>query len=345
MELKRCTVQTVFLASWFSVSVAAAMQGPLGPELEIGWSHAPYEVGECSLCHERSDPESPGGVTGPVNELCYGCHEDFREMMSSWESIHFVAELGCTICHNAHNSEGRKLLLGEANELCTTCHGDIWILSTESEVTHGAVTSDAGCMNCHNPHASHVEKLLLQLPYDLCSSCHSTDDLEDDQGRLLTNIGRLIAENPELHGPVAAGDCSSCHTPHGGENFRLLVNEYPAKFYAPYDLANYALCFICHDSRIVAEPKTDVLTNFRDGDLNLHYLHVNMPDNGRTCRACHEVHAAEQIHIIRDGVPYGSSGWILPINFEPLPNGGRCQKTCHATRQYDRTIQMVDLAK
>ncbi len=89
---------------------------------------------------------------------------------------------------------------------------------------------------------------------------------------------------------------------------------------------------------MVADPKTETLTMFRDGDTNLHYLHVNKKKNGRTCRACHEVHAAEQVHIIRNGVPYGSRGWVLPINFEPLPNGGKCQKNCHPAREYDRSL-------
>jgi predicted CXXCH cytochrome family protein len=156
------------------------------------------------------------------------------------------------------------------------------------------------------------------------------------------NIRKVIAENPELHGPVAAKDCSSCHLPHGGDNFRLLVHEYPEKFYAPYDPENYALCFACHDSQIAADPTSTTLTEFRDGDRNLHYLHVNKTPSGRTCRACHEVHAAKQAHIIRDGVPYGSRGWVLKINFKQLPNGGQCEKTCHATREYDRTKTVAE---
>ncbi len=69
---------------------------------------------------------------------------------------------------------------------------------------------------------------------------------------------------------------------------------------------------------------------------NLHYVHVHR-DKGRTCRACHEVHAAKQERRVRENVPYGSKGWILPINFTKTPTGGTCVRTCHDTRSYSRT--------
>jgi hypothetical protein len=47
------------------------------------------------------------------------------------------------------------------------------------------------------------------------------------------------------------------------------------------------------------------------------------------------VHAAKQPHRIREGVPFGSKGWLLQINYTRLPNGGTCVKTCHETRSYD----------
>ena len=103
--------------------------------------------------------------------------------------------------------------------------------------------------------------------------------------------------------------------PHGGDNFRLLTNAYPAAFYSGYDSKNYALCFGCHEEKAFTKPQTEELTQFRDGSKNLHYLHVNRTDLGRTCRACHEVHASAQEHQIRDAVPYGPKGWMLKINF------------------------------
>jgi polyferredoxin len=89
---------------------------------------------------------------------------------------------------------------------------------------------------------------------------------------------------------------------------------------------------------MVKEPHTTTLTKFRNGDLNLHYVHVNKDERGRTCRACHEVHAAKQPHQIRDAVPYGNTGYMLKVNFTQTPNGGSCAKTCHVTRSYTNSV-------
>jgi hypothetical protein len=63
---------------------------------------------------------------------------------------------------------------------------------------------------------------------------------------------------------------------------------------------------------------------------------VNKTDRGRTCRACHEVHASKQPRHVRDGVPYGPQGWVLKINYTKTANGGQCTKTCHDTKRYER---------
>ena len=78
------------------------------------------------------------------------------------------------------------------------------------------------------------------------------------------------------------------------------------------------------------------ITGFRDGDRNLHLIHVNDKAKGRTCRACHEVHASRRPFHMREKVPYGASGWQLKINFEQLPNGGSCAPACHWKETYIR---------
>ena len=67
-------------------------------------------------------------------------------------------------------------------------------------------------------------------------------------------------------------------------------------------------------------------------------MHVHKTSRGRTCRACHEVHAASQVHLIRDGVPYGSRGWVLKLNYTRTPTGGFCARTCHKKLSYDNTL-------
>ena len=91
---------------------------------------------------------------------------------------------------------------------------------------------------------------------------------------------------------------------------------------------------MCHDKQLVTLKNTAGLTGFRNGDMNLHYLHVNKVDRGRTCRACHDTHAGPHEFHVRDKVPYGS--WEMPINFKKTEAGGSCAPGCHKPFTYDR---------
>ncbi|MBT9536511.1 MAG: cytochrome C, partial [Nitrospirae bacterium] len=67
---------------------------------------------------------------------------------------------------------------------------------------------------------------------------------------------------------------------------------------------------------------------------NLHFVHVNKTIKGRTCRACHDVHATNNPKHIRDAVPFGA--WGLPVGFQKASNGGSCQPGCHQKFEYNR---------
>jgi len=306
---------------------------PLPEGEKAGSSMAPFSAGDCAICHQSNDAKNPGPVKKEGNALCYTCHEEFKEIMAR-RYKHPPAVTLCTNCHNPHNAKEKKLLHEEQTAECFDCHKNIKALVEASKVKHGALTTERKCSNCHNPHGANIEKLLTALPFDQCVGCHSVDNMKDWNGVTLTNFKKLLEENKVWHKPVLSKDCSACHRTHGGNNFRLLVAEYPAQFYAPYDLKAYALCYGCHNEKVVSAEQTTTLTNFRDGSRNLHYLHVHKTERGRTCRACHEVHAAKQAFRIRESVPYGNAGWQLKINFTKTPTGGTCTKTCHETRSY-----------
>ena len=306
---------------------------PLPPGPNVKWSHGPFEAGDCSICHDRNDRANPGPISLGINETCYGCHEEFQAIMAR-KFKHVPAVETCTNCHNPHNSTERKLLGAEMVDMCVNCHKGIKDQIVNAKVRHDAITKGEKCSNCHNPHAANIEKLLIQLPFDLCVNCHSKDGMVAGDGKPMTNYKSWLTDNKVWHEPVKAKDCSACHRTHGGNNFRLLVAPYPSAFYAPYENKAYALCYGCHNDKVVSVPETTTLTGFRDGSRNLHYVHVHK-ERGRTCRACHEVHASKQDHHIREGVPYGPKGWVLKINYTRLPNGGSCAKTCHETKAYN----------
>jgi predicted CXXCH cytochrome family protein len=167
----------------------------------------------------------------------------------------------------------------------------------------------------------------------LCTACHDKPiKMADDE--TLRSFTDEIKDKKYLHGPVADKDCTGCHISHGSDHFRLLAKEYPAQFYAPFSKDNYALCFSCHPETVVLTKETSDLTDFRNGTLNLHYVHVNKPERGRTCRSCHATHASNLPKHIRASVPYGV--WNLPINFEKTATGGKCAPGCHLPYTYDR---------
>ncbi len=308
---------------------------PLEKDKSVRWQHAPFLHGDCSICHLSDNPEDPGKLRAPVKELCLNCHAPTRTMLNNREFVHKPASEDCGYCHNPHNSRYRLLLHRATKELCTSCHVEIGKLLEESKVNHAPAIKGNTCRNCHTSHASSIQHLLVGLPSDICLKCHGKDGLKDDEGKQLTNLVRLMKENRYHHEPINKKDCSACHVAHGSEYFRLLVKYHPKSFYAPYSKETFALCLTCHNmEQSLTQAKTTTLTGFRDGERNLHAVHVSRPKRGRTCRACHGEHAAEQMHIIRDSVPFGSKGWNLEINYVPTRTGGRCGKTCHGPKEY-----------
>ena len=127
--------------------------------------------------------------------------------------------------------------------------------------------------------------------------------------------------------------CTPCHAPHGSDSARLLRYYFVEKFYKPFNPDLYTLCFKCHKETLVEAKETTVLTNFRNGSLNLHYLHVHR-EKGRTCLACHEVHAGFQEKLVRRSTPFGD--WQIPVEFIKTPTGGKCALSCHVPKAYDR---------
>ena len=162
-----------------------------------------------------------------------------------------------------------------ASLICADCH-----------VMHGSqehAYSTGGVFVSIGPNAPY-EYLLRNEVNDLCLSCH---DREYTKGAgKVANMKELLAKNAIHHGPIKQKDCSGCHNAHGSKNFRMLREYFPDAFYAGYNPNNYKLCFMCHEKALASEERTTTMTGFRDGDRNLHAVHVNKTVKGRTCRAC-----------------------------------------------------------
>jgi predicted CXXCH cytochrome family protein len=300
-------------------------------------AHQPFAAGQCTVCHQPHQSDFNKllrGGDGP--EHCFGCHSEKRNAFAQSSHIHKVSQLSCTNgggCHGPHATDYPKLLSKPVNDTCLDCHSALRRQLASSQHVHGAVTRN-GCTACHDPHASQQPAELKARTDKVCLTCHEKS-LATGDGRTLAAMGPILASS-NLHGPVKTGDCSACHLPHAASGPNLLKLNVPDTFYAPFDLKDYALCFSCHDQKLVLAAQTTVLTNFRDGDKNLHFIHVNRADKGRTCKTCHETHGSDLPKHLASSVPFEGSTWSMPINFVQTSDGGSCTPGCHAQRLYTR---------
>jgi len=304
--------------------------------------HKPVSLGVCKFCHKSVDPkEHTFELFRTGRELCGSCHEEQTVDLTTIPSMAQLkpkAQVGggkylheplkegqCIDCHNPHSSDYEFLLSSaKVSDSCRECHE----INENVKHPHEPV-ADGECTLCHNSHSSNYRYLLVEDQKQLCFSCHEVTQEE-------------LETFTYPHRPALELECRDCHAPHGSDYYRLLIRAYPPEFYAPFDVSIYDLCFSCHNQDIVLVEETESVTDFRNGTLNLHYLHVNMPERGRTCRTCHATHSSDLPKHLRDKVPYG--GWGIPIGFEKTETGGGCSPGCHNPQVYDRIDPAVYLS-
>jgi len=292
--------------------------------------HGPNTAGNCSICHDSHSSDNRYLLIESEDKLCIQCHTD-KSFSDENERMHTPLEDGCTGCHNPHTSDYEYQLITAPDKICAECHEDIVEHAETAKFKHPIVEQDKKCLNCHDPHGSFYENNMKKDPLSLCLDCHNKPIIGTDGKDY--NIYKICKNNPYKHGPVSDGNCSGCHNPHGSSYYKILNNKYPETFYTSFATEKYALCFECHEADLVNVEKTTVQTNFRNGDENLHYFHINRK-KGRTCRACHEVHASKLEKHIREETPFGK--WDIPIEFEITKTGGSCSPGCHKPYKYDR---------
>lgn len=301
--------------------------------------HGPASAGACGACHEPHASRLPNLLVAEGRDLCLHCHLSTALEIESRRIVHKAVLSDCLICHTAHATDARDLLRSQPTELCTSCHEGIAATMGHAVTQHGAVTTARECLNCHAAHASDRPRLLKKDERTLCYECHDTT-IKLDDGTTLANIKNIIEHGNSVHGAIAEHSCVPCHQIHGSEHRRLLTDEYPMDFYQEFSDSTYALCFTCHDLQLALAEETNAVTDFRNGETNLHYVHVNR-EKSRSCRLCHDSHAADRERHIRKEVPFGPAGWKLPIEFERSEDGGRCAAGCHRAYEYNRTTPVV----
>ena len=286
------------------------------------YAHKPVAAGECLRCHKQFSDDHPLGKGSmgfivPKDKLCVTCHTTLIKKPHLHKP---VAQGLCYACHLPHASANKALLKDPAPALCFGCHPKAHFTGS---YPHQPV-ANGDCLACHDPHQSDTVSLLRKPGAQLCFSCHDAK----------------LAVGKSVHKPVAKGECTSCHQVHGSAYRKILKADFPQELYRPFGTDAFPLCFSCHDPQLVAAASTEKATNFRNGDRNLHAVHVNKAGKGRSCKICHNPHAAAQDRLINSKTP-GFGSWDIPIRFEATPTGGGCSVGCHRTFRYDRVKAVV----
>lgn len=162
---------------------------------------------------------------------CLKCHGDSRQV-AFWDmSRHKMGGVGCDSCHSIHKAPKtfltstitpvafqQKLLKMPAPDLCYGCHQDVRS-QTLRQSHHPLRERLMTCFDCHNTHGGFGPKMIkTDTVNELCYKCHAAK------------------RGPFMFGhPPVDENCLTCHVPHGGNHYALLVSKTPQ------------LCQSCHD--------------------------------------------------------------------------------------------------
>ncbi|CAG1010153.1 hypothetical protein PHYC_03804 [Phycisphaerales bacterium] len=298
--------------------------------------HKPYVSEQCDACHDPHGADNKSLLLGgPGADHCGRCH--LPEVLATQTAAHSHrdAEGSCLACHAPHAADHKSLLLAQPRDLCVVCHSDVCETVAGAAVSHDPVLKGEQCVTCHEPHASGHPRMLRASQSDLCLSCHDKPVIAAD-GRNIPELATSLASQPLVHGAISAGDCSACHTVHGGTHSRLLRDLNPAVPLGPAETRNFALCFSCHDPRLA---EAGAATQFRDGARNLHEVHLRSTERPHSCASCHSIHAGNLPRLIAKTVRFEGSDWAMPIGFSLTAEGGRCGPGCHEPLEYNRRSQ------
>jgi predicted CXXCH cytochrome family protein len=228
-----------------------------------------------------------------------------------------------------------KILVLEPGASCitTSCHQSM----IKKKFIHAVGVDGMKCSRCHEQisQTRHEFRKISEVTIDMCAQCHRADaippaDLKEQPPKVITG-----EEAKVLHKPFAEGKCTACHDAHSSDYFNHLKKSYPEGLYSPFDINNYKLCLECHKEleQKLSEPRTLSATMFRNGNVNLHYRHVNKA-KGRSCKVCHHPHGEAKQKLLKDSFQFGKR--MVTVAFEKIETGGQCATTCHRLAKYDR---------
>jgi len=296
-------------------------------------THTPYADDRCELCHNSHGSDRRGLLrTASLEDNCRSCHPATADHTTGSLFSHAKVEGSCLACHSPHTAPQKGMLTAPPRELCVSCHKDIGETIAGAKVSHDAVLKGERCVRCHDPHGSDRANLLRNDQAAICLSCHSKEVKAAD-GRMVASMADIANQAPG-HEVKGHQECAGCHSVHGGSHAQLLRGVAEKIPMGPYDALNFSLCFSCHDQALATDADA---TQFRDGDRNLHAVHLSPSDNKvRGCASCHAVHSVGDPRLIAKTINFEGSGWHMPMEFTLREDGGSCGGACHEPLRYSR---------
>lgn len=243
-------------------------------------------------------------------------------------------------------AEKDKILKIDTDAPCITseCHPDMG----KKKYVHPIGINPTKCIICHAV-ISEGEHRFSPVPDQtsmLCNKCHTENatpppDIVGTPPKVITK-----SKDVKLHDPFARGKCTICHDAHESNFFSHLKTSYPEGPYASYSIDTYGLCTNndCHTKlqAILEKPRLLSHTAFRNGNLNLHFKHVNMK-KGRTCKVCHRHHGSNLPNLLSENFQFGTR--TLTLKYEKTDTGGICITPCHSKARYDRYEPVFNVIK
>ncbi len=258
-----------------------------------------------------------------------------------------VAVTLLTSSASADTSEKKSVFPMDPAASCISaeCHASMGT----KKYSHPVGVDPKQCSRCHQitGEGEHRFNPIPAQVQSLCGECHSEEKSKpsDIQGKPPKVIS-VSDPDIKLHEPFSEGKCTICHDAHQSDYYRHLKIEYPAGPYARYSADTYKLCSTaeCHKGIELSftEPRTLSSTMFRNGNVNLHYKHVNKK-KGRTCRTCHQHHGSKSPKLITSSFKFGKR--MLSNDYTKTDSGGSCKTTCHREARYNRYSPFFNVIK
>lgn len=198
----------------------------LSGSMYLAWAEPPRPVPShaAALAAQSAQAGSAGGYVGSAT--CVTCHD--TEGASLAKSKHGraanprtpIATQGCESCHGpgkAHvDGDGDitkirvfpEVAPREASQVCMSCHNRGEHAFFQGSMHDARNVSCVTCHSVHDPKSEHAQ-LKKAAQTDLCGGCHRP---------------QMLKMQRTAHMPVREGkmECTSCHSPHGSANLRLL---------------------------------------------------------------------------------------------------------------------------